>query len=1183
MAGTGDVDAVIVADGFTDALSPSTVDGSATGGSSAQPTAFPSPTLTAPDGSATGGVTALPTNWPHIPVAPPIVEPTAGGDAEPAGPPAATVDPPAGAGSGGAVPLPVNLNPAAIVAPIGAGQGDVTTIPANWPHIPTAPPLVEPSAGATVEPVAPGNITTTTPTATGGGGAVIPTLPPPTIPIAPPIGGAGGGALPVDIILDPVGLVPPVGGGAGGVITSPLPMPVVPIGPPGGGGGGDVAPLPVPMDPVPVTPPAGGGAGEGRPVPLPIIDPVVEPPAGGGGGGAEIPPLPPPTIPIAPPIGGAGGGGVPIPVIWDPIIIGPILGPAIGGGGAFPVPIIPLPIFPPAGGGNGGVVVAPVGPPQVPVQPPAGGGGGGAIPVPGPFIPPAIQPPAGGGGGGGGAIPVGPPHIPIQPPIGGGGGGAIIAPIGVSPTPVSPPTGGAIGTDPTIIPLPIPTTPVSPPTGTGGGGATTSPVAPTGPGTTAPGGGAGGGGGATPTGPTQVPITAPTGTGTGTGTTSPTLPEIPVTAPTGGATGGNASTGVGEPFPTTTVSAPAATVSTDSTATGSNLTPTASQTVTAPTVSTTVSSGGTTTQTTACKCCGAASDPCCGPFSRTGPYFNRWFSGAEWSSSIVGRGKTTAPAKLVLSMIFGSKSSWGNAEAGDSNADLQQLFELEFDYYDPGESVTLPFPFRRFEVARWTNTGPVKCKLLGGDSWSDGATSDPYRGKAGNVWLNFESEYIYLLTGYRNTYQFTSPYQTDDQANCFVLLSSLENLNTDTFTYPFNGEAAKPSSYKVFFQRWDPKTASVYGYRYLMKTAQGGTGIFGTTVQQLTWVPSISGCSLRIQTQGNRSTATPGGNPIVFSVEDCAGNNCNQFGATLTVRRDQDCSCPNGYAKSLFGPDGLCPTIDLGFTKPELQVDLTAYTHVAPYSAANTSNPTIPMRLGYAGFSGYTGYCDGSLVSYNGLAQQQGSDITKKALVFNRFDQWLEYELQPSGDPIKMTIRNFNANNNLKYATGNTFYTWSSLSSWGPNYTQYAILRGPKTGSTIPDGVLQYVSHSCSPFSMTFAGSLWMSYGRYFNEYDTHIANVEITFSLPSNGLVTMAGPPAQMGNPTTPAQSLIQQSKTRLALPCIHRGQPLEESASCGCGGAVLTACSLYGKCRPYGTATDAQVCTRCPDYAAG
>lgn len=74
---------------------------------------------------------------------------------------------------------------------------------------------------------------------------------------------------------------------------------------------------------------------------------------------------------------------------------------------------------------------------------------------------------------------------------------------------------------------------------------------------------------------------------------------------------------------------------------------------------------------------------------------------------------------------------------------------------------------------------------------------------------------------------------------------------------------------------------------------------------------------------------------------------------------------------------------------------------------------------------------------------------------------------------------------------------------------------------------------------------------------------------------------PAQMANPTTTtAQDLILQSKTRLALPCVHRGEPLEASASCGCGGAVLTACAVHGQCRPYGTATDAQICTRCPDY---
>ena len=647
-----------------------------------------------------------------------------------------------------------------------------------------------------------------------------------------------------------------------------------------------------------------------------------------------------------------------------------------------------------------------------------------------------------------------------------------------------------------------------------------------------------------------TPITAPTGTGTGTVITSPTVPSVPVTAQTGAAIGGDASTGITEPIQAPTVSAPSATVTVGSNAISPSVNVIGSQAVFAPTVSTTVTNNGTTTQTIACKCCGAASDPCCGPFDRAGPYFNRWFKGTEWSSAIVGRGKTTAPAKFVLTINFENAGTWNSP--GDDNTDLQQYFDLEFEYYDPGEVVSLPYPFSRYEVARWTNTGPVKCRLQGDFYWSDGSTTDPYRGKIGNVWLNFESEYIYILTGYRNVNDFFGGnYQTfdpSDLANSFVLLSSLENLNTDTFSYVQNGEAAKPSSYKVFFQRWNPKTASVYGYRYHMKTAQCLQTNLGPTIDQMTKVPAINGCPLRILTRGNRPTTAPIDRALVFSVESCALGNCNSFGANLSLRRDQDCACPNGYAKSLFGPDGLCPSIDLGFIKPEIQVDLTAYTHIAPYSAANTSNPTIPMRMGYAGLNGLK-YCDGSLTSYNSLIGQQGTDLTKKELVFDRFSPWVQFELQPTGDPIKMTIANFDINTDLKYAPNTTFYTWSSLSNWGLNY-QYVILRGPKTGSTIPDGVLKYVSHSCSPFSMTFAGSLWMSYGRYYNYYDTHIANVEITFSLPFNGLVSMAGPPAQAPNPTvdqdTPGVSsglvkhITNKQMERIKLPCIHRGERL-------------------------------------------
>jgi hypothetical protein len=667
------------------------------------------------------------------------------------------------------------------------------------------------------------------------------------------------------------------------------------------------------------------------------------------------------------------------------------------------------------------------------------------------------------------------------------------------------------------------------------------------------------------------------------------VPSVPITAPEGTATGGDASTGVGEPIPAPTVSAPTATVTVGSTAISPSVNVIGSQAVVAPTASTTVTNGGTTTQTIACKCCGAASDPCCGPFDRTGPYFNRWFKGTEWSSTIVGRGKTTAPAKFLLSIIFGNAGTWGSP--GDGNTDLQQSFELEFEYYDPGEAVILPYPFRRYEVARWTNTGPVKCRLLSDTTWEDGSATEgasAYRGKAGNLWLSFESEYIYLLTGYRNTYQFTSTYQTNDMVNSFVLLSSLENLDTDTFSYVQNGEAAKPSSYKVFFQRWNPKTASVYGYRYHMKTAQCRQGGLGPTIDQLTWVPSINGCSLQIQTQGNRSTATPGGDPIVFSVESCVvGSNffgqpllghCNLFGANLTLRRDQSCQCPNGYAQQLFGPNGLCPNLDFGFKRIELQAELTAYTPVSPYSSSNTSTPQIPFSLGYFGNGFVLNPCL-EFTGRNGLSFLGNRDNINYAFFYHTSS--FKFELQSSGDPI-IAKPVTNSNGNLVGWDG-AFGIWSELTAWKKNYSTGAALRGPVPASGPAPLQLQYVSHSCSPFSMTFSGSLWMKYENFGPEFDKHIANIEITFFLPQNGLVSMAGPPAQAPNPTTTsAQGLIQQSKTRLALPCIHRGEPLEASASCGCGGAVLTECAVHGQCRPYGTATDAQVCTRCPDYAA-
>ena len=906
-----------------------------------------------------------------------------------------------------------------------------------------------------------------------------------------------------------------------------------------------------------------------------------------------IPPTTWPAAPITAPTATGGGGAVPTPIFWNPALLFPPGGNVVGGGGA-----------------------APVGPPQVPVQPPAAVGGGGAIPAPVALDPIGINLPIGVAIGGGGAVPIGPPQVPVQPPGAIGGGGAVISPIAIDPVPAFPPAGGAIGTDPTIVPLPIPATPVSPPTGTGGGGGTISPTTPAGPVTTAPGGGAVGGGGATPTGPAQVPVTTPTGTGTGTVVTSPTVPSVPITAPEGTATGGDASTGVGEPIPAPTVSAPTATVTVGSTAISPSVNVIGSQAVVAPTASTTVTNGGTTTQTIACKCCGAASDPCCGPFPNSGPFFRRWFAFDEQSfgTSLLSRGKTSEPEGFTLTFSPGISS----LDTTRQQYDLAQDFDIPFEYFDPGPDVAFPSPFRRYEIAKYTNSGPIKARLRNQYQWSPPAAGLPDEQKIGSTWISFETD-LYLLVGYRiptvnsraigilpvvfthapqnpaqnghaagglsivsisglagNAATF-NPYPNTNAVNAFVLLSSLNDLGTDT---DLEAQIGQPSSYKIFFQRWDPDASGLTGQRFVVKTAELNADQFGMPrVFQKTWVRSAGTCPFSIQQAGLFSVANPFGAPFMFTTETCSGTPCHRFTPKFALKRRQDCRCPNGYARQLFGADGLCVNLDPGLAPIELQAELTAYTPVSPYNSSNTSTPQTPFSLGYFG-NGLTQNPCLEFYGSNQLSYLGNRDNVNYAFFYIR--SGFKFELQSSGDPI---IAKPIYNNNVDMVGWDgAFGIWSELTAWKKNYSTGAALRGPVPASGPAPLQLQYVSHSCSPFSMTFSGSLWMKYEQFGpNLYDKHIANIEITFFLPFNGLVSMAGPPAQAPNPTTTtAQDLIQQSKARLALPCIHRGEPLEASASCGCGGAVLTECAVYGQCRPYGAATDAQVCTRCPDYVA-
>lgn len=648
---------------------------------------------------------------------------------------------------------------------------------------------------------------------------------------------------------------------------------------------------------------------------------------GSATGGATALPTNWPHIPVAPPIVEPTAGGDAQPAGPPAETIEPPAGAADGGAVAEPAAPPNIPAQPPAGGGAGGAVIQPVALDPVAIIAPIGGAGGGGVPIPIFWDPILIGPILGPATGGGGAFPILWPYIPIQIPIGGGDGTAIISPSMPAPLPVSPPTGGAVGTDPTAGILPLPTIPVAPPTGGAGGGATTSPVSPTGPTSTPPDGTGGGGGGATPTGPSQVPVTAPTGTGTGTGDTSPTLPSVPITAPTGGAVGGDASTGIGEPIPTTTVSAPAATVEATVNVPSATVIPTINP---APMEGgATGVSGGTTTQTLPCGCCFSCK---CGPYPTDGPYWFRWFGTGlvgEVDGDCPGAGDTSVPENLTVKFTFSIPATFG------------YQYVLEFENY----GTTGPWPSG--VVGRYTVSGAVASTPAGGPS------------------VTLSGSYLYLVL-YKEYWQ---------NYRSALILSDLTNSWT-------------PGAFNSYETTW-----TISGTAYKLTTA---------------YPPLSSFSAPRIRTRVIGSQCCP----FYHVMGGSDGSTSDRFGYNVSTSS-------GGY-------------------------------YSASWEVRRVENCTY--------------WCVGGLC--------------------------VRSTTEPAG------------------ATG------------GPWTSPYEC------------------SANCAP---------------------------------------------AMGGNPTaTDAQTLIQQSKTRLALPCIHRGQPLEESASCGCGGAVLTECALYGQCRPYGTATDAQVCTRCPDYAS-
>lgn len=91
-----------------------------------------------------------------------------------------------------------------------------------------------------------------------------------------------------------------------------------------------------------------------------------------------------------------------------------------------------------------------------------------------------------------------------------------------------------------------------------------------------------------------------------------------------------------------------------------------------------------------------------------------------------------------------------------------------------------------------------------------------------------------------------------------------------------------------------------------------------------------------------------------------------------------------------------------------------------------------------------------------------------------------------------------------------------------------------------------------------------------------------VTMQAPVTAPVPTEIPVSKPGIPPD-VMKRVQETKKKILMvrenPCVHLGEALETSPSCGCAGGIMHACGVHGKCRVSGSTIEMN-CWRCPDY---
>lgn len=266
---------------------------------------------------------------------------------------------------------------------------------------------------------------------------------------------------------------------------------------------------------------------------------------------------------------------------------------------------------------------------------------------------------------------------------------------------------------------------------------------------------------------------------------------------------------------------------------------------------------------------------------------------------------------------------------------------------------------------------------------------------------------------------------------------------------------------------------------------------------------------------------------------------------TTTTASSSGCGCCSpcaaGYLAPLFSTGGLCAGA-IDNTQPVYLAATVEFTPISPHTLAGYCLPSGPTFIGDLTFE--SGNCDRveyitKLASCSGT--NSGPLVTVNGYTFYKKTSspyigtflWLYQYFCGCNSGISL----FPEKNNALLMLG---YPDNLSSSYG-------------------NGELEYVSHSCSPFSLTMKGTaVKTGYGSL-----TPVATYTITFE--------QAVTPYLTPNPTA----------KRLELPCIHQSAIPIDRAECNCPDKWIYGCDIYGQCRTNVDQGDGlPVCRLCDKY---